>query len=67
MVRLLSRLEVPPPNTVFVGGEDVRDVSLQDLRTAISVVPQRSWLFSRAFENIAVNDAIDAIVNRSSS
>ena len=62
LVRLLSRLEVPPPNTVFVGGEDVRDVSLQDLRTAISVVPQRSWLFSRSLrENIAVNDAIDAI------
>jgi ATP-binding cassette subfamily B protein len=55
LLRLLSRLEDPPPNTVFVGGVDVRDVPLSDLRSAIAVVPQRSWLFSRTLRhNIAV-------------
>ncbi|MEC8024988.1 MAG: ABC transporter ATP-binding protein [Myxococcota bacterium] len=60
LVRLLSRLETPPPGTVFVGGIDVRDVSLRALRQAIAVVPQKSWLFSRTIrENIALSVSED--------
>ena len=54
LLNLLARLHDPPPNTVFVGGRDVREVSLASLRGAIGFVPQEPFLFSDTIaENIA--------------
>ncbi len=54
LLNLLARLHDPPANTVFVGGRDVREVSLASLRGAIGFVPQEPFLFSDTIaENIA--------------
>lgn len=45
---LLARLWEPPPGTVFLGGRDVRDLSLATLRGGIAYVPQEGFLFSRS-------------------
>lgn len=54
LVQLLARLHDPPRGTVFVGGRDVLDLPLAELRAALSVVPQESFLFS---DTIAANVA----------
>ncbi len=53
LVNLLPRVLDPPPGTVFVDGADVRSYDLAELRGAISVVPQETFLFSASIrENI---------------
>jgi len=47
LLRLLTRLEMPPPNTIRWGGVDVCNVTLDDLRERMAVVPQTAYLFSR--------------------
>lgn len=54
LVQLLSRLVDPPPGTVFVDGQDIRDLPLDHLRKHIGVVPQDTFLFS---ETVAQNIA----------
>ena len=57
LVSLLPRLFDPPAGTVFVDGVDVRDLSLETLRSAIGFVPQEAFLFSATIrENIAFFD-----------
>jgi ATP-binding cassette subfamily B protein len=46
LVGLVPRIFEPPPGTVLVDGQDVRDVPLGVLRAAIGFVPQESLLFS---------------------
>jgi ATP-binding cassette subfamily B protein len=46
LVKTLVRLVDPPPGTVFVGGVDVRDWDLEELRRLFGVTPQDSYLFS---------------------
>jgi ATP-binding cassette subfamily B protein len=54
LLHLLPRLYDPPPGTVFVDGEDVRDIPLATLRGAIGFVPQEPFLFSATIaDNIA--------------
>ena len=54
LVHLLPRLIDPPPGRVLIGGMDVRDLSLTDLRRKIGFVPQDPFLFSSTIrENIA--------------
>ncbi len=54
LLNLLPRLNDPPPGTVFVDGEDVRDLPLDALRRAIGFVPQEPFLFSATIaDNIA--------------
>jgi ATP-binding cassette subfamily B protein len=54
LLALLPRLFDPPPGTVFVDGIDVRRWDLAELRRAIAVVPQESFLFSATVaENLA--------------
>jgi ATP-binding cassette subfamily B protein len=51
---LLARLWDPPPGTVFIDGQEIHTIPLRDLRTAIGLVPQEAFLFSRTLrENIA--------------
>src|SRR5207245_2325886 len=45
---LLARLWEPPPGTVFLGGRDVTELSLDILRAGIAYVPQEGFLFSRS-------------------
>jgi ATP-binding cassette, subfamily B, multidrug efflux pump len=55
LVHLLTRVYEPPPGTVWLDGRDVRDLPLQQLRRAIAVVPQETFLFSASLEeNIAL-------------
>jgi ATP-binding cassette subfamily B protein len=46
VLALLSRLFDPPPGTVFVDGDDVRDLDLAWLRAQVASVPQDPFLFS---------------------
>jgi ATP-binding cassette subfamily B multidrug efflux pump len=50
LLKVLPRLVEPPPGTVLVGGIDVRDRDLGDLRRAFGFVPQDSFLFSDSVE-----------------
>ena len=54
LVRLIPRIYDPPPGTLFLGGVDVRELSLSELRSLIGMVPQDVFLFSTTLrENIA--------------
>jgi ATP-binding cassette subfamily B protein len=46
LVSLLPRLHNPPRGMVFIGGRDVRDIPLDELRSSIGFVPQEPFLFS---------------------
>jgi ATP-binding cassette subfamily B protein len=54
LAHLIPRLLDPPPRTLFIGGADVRDLDLAEIRRAIGFVPQDPFLFSASIkENIA--------------
>jgi ATP-binding cassette subfamily B multidrug efflux pump len=54
LAHLIPRVFDPPPGAVRIGGVDVRDLSLADLRRTIGFVPQDAFLFSATVaENIA--------------
>ena len=54
LVHLLPRLHNPPRGTVFIGGRDVRDIPLSELRAIIGFVPQEPFLFSDTLaDNVA--------------
>jgi ATP-binding cassette, subfamily B, multidrug efflux pump len=46
LVAMTARLLDPPPGTVFLDGEDVRDYDLDLLRRSLAMVPQENFLFS---------------------
>ena len=45
IVRLLYRFYEPTSGRILIGNQDIRDVELDSLRQAISIVPQDSVLF----------------------
>ena len=52
---LLARLWDPPRGTVFLGGRDVRDLDLGELRGSLGFVPQEAFLFGRSIlENVTL-------------
>jgi ATP-binding cassette, subfamily B, multidrug efflux pump len=54
LVSLIPRLYDPPPATLFIDGQDVRQWPLLELRRNIGYVPQETFLFSDTIqENIA--------------
>ncbi|MGA1605932.1 MAG: ABC transporter ATP-binding protein [Planctomycetota bacterium] len=54
LLRALSRQVEVPPGAVFLDGRDITAIPLVDLREAVGVVPQESFLFSRTLaENVA--------------
>lgn len=54
LTKLLLRFDDVSAGGIFIDGKDIRDVTQQSLREAISYVPQESTLFHRSvFENIA--------------
>lgn len=72
LVQILLRLEDPPPGTVFLDGHDVRDLQFANLRGAMALVPQETFLFGDTIEknlvfgiDSATPDAIADAVHRS--
>jgi ATP-binding cassette subfamily B protein len=64
---LLQRLWDPTAGRVAIDGQDIRDVTLESLRSAIGVVFQESLLFNRSIrENLRIGkpDATDEDVER---
>ena len=56
-LKLFPRLLDPPAGTVFVGGIDVRDWEVSELRSLFGVTPQDTYLFSDSVRaNIAYGD-----------
>ena len=54
LLSLLPRLYRVPGGTVFLDGHDVNRVRLEDLRKAVAVVPQETFLFSTTIrDNVA--------------
>lgn len=54
LVRLLLRLHEVQGGAIRIDGHDIRSLSLADLRTAVAVVSQQTFLFpGTVFENIA--------------
>ena len=54
MINLLCRFYVAQEGSIEIDGVDVRDISLEDLRKQIGIVPQESYLFAGTIaENIA--------------
>jgi ATP-binding cassette subfamily B protein len=52
---LLARLWEPPPGAVFLGDQDVRDLSRAVVRATIGYVPQEAFLFSRSIlDNVSL-------------
>jgi ATP-binding cassette subfamily B protein len=61
LINLVARLFDPPPETVFLDGQDVRRWPLTELRKIIGCVPQETFLFSDTIrENILFgrNDSV---------
>jgi len=70
IIRLLTRLYNPPPNTLFVGGCDVLTVSLPILREQFSIASQDPFLFGDTLEHnvlFATEDAgvLDEVLEHS--
>jgi ATP-binding cassette subfamily B multidrug efflux pump len=54
LMKLLVRLYDSPAGTIFIGGKDISDMTLESLREQISYVPQQGFLFSTTIrDNIA--------------
>ena len=54
LAELLCRISDVNSGTISIGGENIKNVNLYDLRSAIGYVPQESFLFSDSiFNNIA--------------
>ena len=63
LVNLLTRAWDPDAGRVLLGGVDVRDVSLEDLRRHVAVVGQSTYLFNDTLAanlRLAAPDATDA-------
>jgi ATP-binding cassette subfamily B multidrug efflux pump len=70
LAHLIPRVFDPPPGTVRIGGVDVRDVALSELRALIGFVPQDPFLFSASIaENIAFGtpEALQADIERAAT
>ena len=60
LINLLPRLHEPPPGSVFIGGVDIREIPLANLRGAIGFVPQEPFLFSATIgDNVAFGTAAE--------
>lgn len=50
LATLLVRLADPAAGTVRIGGEDIRNVALRELRDAVALIPQDPLLFDVSFQ-----------------
>ncbi len=59
LASMLSRAVEPPPGSVFLGGVDVRELDLQQLRSAVGVVTQRTEVLAGTLaDNITLFDDV---------
>ncbi|MCS5663683.1 MAG: ABC transporter ATP-binding protein/permease [Flavobacteriales bacterium] len=67
LAELLCRINDPDSGTICIGGENIKNLNLNDLRNAMGYVPQESFLFSDSiYNNIAFGDQdcdADAVMN----
>ncbi|WP_145333189.1 ABC transporter ATP-binding protein [Paenibacillus xylanexedens] len=57
LVKLLLRTYEPPEGSIFINGTDIRELSLDSLRSQIAFVPQDGFLFSTTIrDNIAFSN-----------
>jgi ATP-binding cassette, subfamily B, multidrug efflux pump len=57
LLKTLVRLVEPPPGSVLVDGVDIRDYSLEQLRSQVALIPQDPFLFSMSIrENITYDE-----------
>ena len=67
VARLIPRIFDPQAGEIRIGGRDVREIPLDDLRTSIGFVPQDSFLFSLPLrDNLSFGrpDAAEADIER---
>jgi ATP-binding cassette, subfamily B, multidrug efflux pump len=65
LLRCLARLYNPPEGTVFIDEVDVRDIDLDDWRRAMTLVPQRPFLFSEPVrDNILLGTGDDETLHK---
>jgi ATP-binding cassette subfamily B protein len=70
LLALLTRVFVPPPNTIFFDGRPLETIPVSQLREWIGMVPQETFLFSESIaENIrfgrpdATDEEVEAAAN----
>jgi len=67
LAELLCRINDPKSGIIRIGGKNIKDLNLNDLRNAMGYVPQESFLFSDSiYNNIAFGDQdcdTDAVMN----
>jgi ATP-binding cassette subfamily B protein len=51
LIHLLTRLFDPTEGTIYIDGENLSDINLEQYRDQIGVVPQEVFLFSETIEN----------------
>ncbi len=51
LINLIPRLLSVPDGSIFIGGRDVNDIPLAQLRSSIGCVPQETFLFSDTIRN----------------
>lgn len=51
LINLIPRLLSVPDGTIFIGGRDINDIPLSQLRSSIGCVPQETFLFSDTIRN----------------
>lgn len=57
LVNLMMRVFDPPRDMLYIGGREIHEIPLKDLRSAIGYVPQDNFLFSDTISaNIAFGD-----------
>jgi len=61
LVKLLLRVYDPPRGSIFLAGQDIREATLESLRTVIGYVPQDGFLFSTTIaDNIAFHNRAES-------
>lgn len=59
IVRLLYRFFEPTQGDILIGGRNIKDMSLDDLRRALAVVPQVIFVPKRMFLNYVTSSLSD--------
>lgn len=65
LLAVLARLYNPPRGTVFIDGVDILDLDLEEWREAMTLVPQKAFLFSESLkENVLLSELDDGRVEQ---
>ncbi len=57
LVKVIARLQQPPPGTILLGGVPLEDIATTELRRRVAFVPQDPFLFDATlFDNVRYGD-----------